>query len=371
LSYVDRVSEQNGRFLFNCRQKGHPLAKSGRPKKFLRAFARVEDLRTFIADHDRKFHARRFVVPDRLLDDRPTVERVMGELVDHIEKLAERGKRDQQTVRHYELCAGMLVEGLGATTDVRDLTPSDISDYIHWRETEHRTQGSRTLKELRALNRALKRRRLPQIDVPVDDIDPVAIEKRIYTPDQLKALISHLSGITRAIVIFKLRTGLRQVEIRNLLVSDFDLERKVVFVGLRNKKKRKSFVHAYALADSTIDEIRPYIEGRKGEEFAFLTRGSQIRWTHLEPDLRVASRLAGITPRVRNIGVFRSHVLTASATRIGLALTSRAAGHRSEATTAKYLVGLLDPAEMSLRQKFAAAVEEAFEIGNERDKKTA
>src|SRR5687767_2950742 len=98
LNWTDRIALGGGKAYFLCQKKReHPSGG-----KVLRTFKFKRDAETFRAAHDTAYHGRLLshlgVRPHEPLYARP----LCAEWLAHQTHLVERGRRDKQTLEHYE-----------------------------------------------------------------------------------------------------------------------------------------------------------------------------------------------------------------------------------------------------------------------------
>jgi integrase len=91
---------------------------------------------------------------------------------------------------------------------------------------------------------------------------PSPREIRVYTPDELKAIVDELGVLEAAAVKFAAATGLRPAEWAAVERRDVDKARRVVFVrGTKTHKSRRE-VPLTAAALAALDEVPPRIDSR-------------------------------------------------------------------------------------------------------------
>jgi integrase len=91
---------------------------------------------------------------------------------------------------------------------------------------------------------------------------PTPREIRVYTPDELEAIVSELGPLGAAAVKFAAATGLRPAEWAAIERRDVDKVRRLVFVrGTKTHKSRRE-VPLTASALAALDEVPPRIDSR-------------------------------------------------------------------------------------------------------------
>jgi integrase len=91
---------------------------------------------------------------------------------------------------------------------------------------------------------------------------PTPREIRVYTPDELKAIVEELGPLEAAAVKFAAATGLRPAEWAAVERRDVDKKRRVVFVrGTKTHKSRRE-VPLTGAALAALEEVPPRIDSR-------------------------------------------------------------------------------------------------------------
>jgi integrase len=91
---------------------------------------------------------------------------------------------------------------------------------------------------------------------------PTPREIRVYTPDELKAIVDELDMVEGAAVRFAAATGLRPAEWASVERRDVDQARRLVFVrGTKTARSRRE-VPLTAAALSALDDVPPRIDSR-------------------------------------------------------------------------------------------------------------
>ena len=350
LKFRNRLASAAGKFYFRCKKEHAPI---------LRTFRRKSDRETFVRDHDAEEHTDLLRRHGVKTPKRQPLGQLLDEYSEHVYQLVRRGKRNPQTLYHYDYAFKYLKRGFGEQADASAISRKAISKYIQWREETGMTKGAKTVKELRALNTALKWAEIPVIDIPMDEIQPESVPTRIFTKDEIYRFIEKLTGPARAFAFTKVRTGLRSVELRAANVGDVDLDAQTIRYELRNKKKRRLVVTA--LPDDVIPVLRPLVDGRGPDEPLYTYRGRRLLFRTLEGQFLKASKDAGIDPPIAAIGAMRHSYITHSVLRFGVGLTSQAVHHDSEQTTRGY-VDQIDEEVIRLQRTIANAQAELIPL---------
>jgi integrase len=147
----------------------------------------------------------------------------------------------------------------------------------------------------------------PRWNVPLDEIDPKVQEKRGLTMDQTLWLLEHTpaGSVEEAVIALKMRTGIREVELADLKVRDFDPEERVINPVLRSKGrarggKQKERRHLYPLADDIVELLMPFtyestpegMQEKAPEDPLFTTRTGALQQSSLRRRLVAASERA-------------------------------------------------------------------------------
>lgn len=352
--YRDRIAHVGERWRFLCQRKPH--------RRLERWFNSATDARTFRSEHDAREHS---ILG---LESRPNPATIAGVIESFLVRfgaLVRRGARHPRTLEFYTDKLRHVLAWFDPDTPVAVLTPSDISAYIEFRMSQNTTLGAVIVDELKALRHAIKWKTgaLPAWNVPIDDIQPVAREKVVYSDDEIVRFVANLSGVAKAVVALKLRVPLRNVELEELRVGQVDLKARLIHVTLHNKKK--PYPATFPLTEDVAALLRPLVEGRPPSALVFLLRtgAKRVELRNLRRQFLEASRAAGLEHPISAIAHLRNHTisLTANDRGMGLAATSRAVGHLSEQTTAGYL--LPDTSrQIELRRQWAEIIAAALPI---------
>jgi len=165
------------------------------------------------------------------------------------------------------------------------------------------------------------------------------------TPNEVRALLERCSrraptGIrNRALIMFLYRSGLRISEALNLRPADVDLERHSARVlhGKGNKATVRPF-HPSG-ADALMRWLdRRHLLGLNGNQPLFCTlQGGQLSDRYVRDMLKRYAGKAGITKRVHPHGLRHTYAVELRESGVDIAVISKALGHESIATTARYL----------------------------------
>ncbi len=167
----------------------------------------------------------------------------------------------------------------------------------------------------------------------------------ILTTDEVGALIRTCSpraptGIrNRALLVVLYRAGLRLSEALDLYAKDLD-RRNGTLTVLHGKGDRRRTVGldpgAFAIVERWIDKRREM--GLHGRQRLFCTlRGSPIKSAYVRALLPRLARKAGIEKRVHAHALRHTHAAELMREGVPLNLIQRQLGHRSVATTSRYL----------------------------------
>ena len=167
----------------------------------------------------------------------------------------------------------------------------------------------------------------------------------VLTPDEVRALIRACSrrsptGIRNAALLAVLyRAGLRISEALALLPKDLDQDLATLRI-LRGKGDRARTV---ALDDVSLALVERWLDKRKllglnGRQTLFSTlRGESVQHSYVRALLPRLARRAGIEKRVHAHGLRHSFAAALMAEGVPVNVISKALGHSSIATTARYL----------------------------------
>jgi integrase len=320
LQFKDRIARLPGGFLFRCQRSGHSEVV-----EFLRTKRDAEDART---NHDHEHHTAGAKGAGRKSELFVTVGMALDDLVTRTESLEAIGKRDAKTSKYYRDCRARLVTGLGRDRLLVTVTRDVVQSYIIHRLRGGTTDGSRILKELKALTLAAQ---MSEVNLSwkaksfVDDIRPEAREKRVLTKAELRRLFEKLPESARDFAFTKLRTVLRNEELYDLRVGNVDLDAGVI--RYRKRAKRKTVAAVQIIAPDLVPVLRRRCAGRALDAFVFEHKGRAIRQSSFRKVLIAASKLAEITPPVTSLGWIRHMVLTEMRRMLGVDDAAGYAGH--------------------------------------------
>jgi integrase len=158
------------------------------------------------------------------------------------------------------------------------------------------TGGATVVKALQALKIMLAFRGVAAPwPVPVAEIDPEPSEKRELTMEQILWLLQHTppGSLEEAAIALKMRTGIREVEMAELNVEDFDAEAKVIEVVLRSKGRRRTLRRQfYPIADDMVEMLVPFTVDRGPEDPLLPIGGARMKESSLRRRLVAASEAA-------------------------------------------------------------------------------
>jgi integrase len=189
---------------------------------------------------------------------------------------------------------------------------------------------------------------------------PAPREIRVYTPDELKAIIAELGPLEAAAVRFAAATGLRPAEWAAIERRDVDRARRLVFVrGTKTHKSRRE-VPLTAAALAAYDSVPPRLDSR----YVFTTTRKVPGSNEPGPfDVHSFRRrvwapaidAAGVTKPARIYDLRSTFISNALANGLTVFETARVAGTSVKMIEAHY-GALLDAAHGSLLERLDAAV---------------
>jgi site-specific recombinase XerD len=167
----------------------------------------------------------------------------------------------------------------------------------------------------------------------------------LLTTDEARALLRAASGRAptgirnRALIVMGWRAGLRVQELLDLFPKDLDAGAGTVNVA-NGKGGRQRLVGldptAFAVVERWLDRRRDL--GFNGRQRLFCTlRGEPLKPSYVRAMLPRLARRAGIEKRVHAHGLRHTHAAELAAEGVPVNVIARQLGHRSVATTSRYL----------------------------------
>jgi site-specific recombinase XerD len=199
---------------------------------------------------------------------------------------------------------------------------------------------------LRFFYRVTLRRHVPDERIPYPKEEkrlPVVLSR-----GEVAALLKAAAGVTvLAFILLVYSTGLRRSEARQLLARDIDSKRMVVRV--RQGKGRKD--RYVPLSSKLLRALREHWKAARPKTWLFegSIPGKEVSNTTVAKWLRKARRKAGISKRVTPHTLRHSFATHLLETGMDLRRLQLLLGHRSLATTARYLHVAADAREVSER----------------------
>jgi len=177
------------------------------------------------------------------------------------------------------------------------------------------------------------------------------------TAAQVKSMLSILPNTwagrrDKAFFTLLYRCGLRSNEARMLDLDDIDMTTPSAFVRIRypKGKERGASPRSVGLDLGTQSVLMRWFDERGTEPGPlFLTKtGQRIRTNHYRRKLKRVAQKAGVVRRVHPHALRHTFARELNEEGISMRLIQMALGHRSLATTEKYLQGLGDPEVIAL-----------------------
>jgi integrase len=335
---------ESGRLIFRCRRGSHG--------EITRTFDTLEEAKRFRTSHDVEQHGENAPVAYRRS---ATIGSAADELLDHLELLVARGKKDGKTLKDYRDLRSRLTEIFGVDRALETIDLAAARHYVRQRLTRGieyngrlvRTSGARVLKELKFLERLARDSNISfgwsakkhfEDDLKEERRDATS-GRRAIPAEKLVRFIASLGGVARAFVVTKVLTGMRNEELYNLRVGDVDFESGVIRYIARAKRKR---IAAVALITPEVGEVlAPLAQGSESDAWLFTCRGRKVQQSSFRKQFLKASAEAGISVAadltegagVGGVAWIRHAVMTAIRPRVGVDAVSKYANHSSVTVT--------------------------------------
>jgi len=243
-------------------------------------------------------------------------------------------------------------------TEVQAITAPVLADFQRWlfyQPTVHGTARAtvtlnRTLTAVRGFFRFLKQEGYIGRD-PTEEIEfarePQRLPRNILTPQEARKIVetpdtsTHVGYRDRVILEVLYATGIRKLELMNLVLDDVNLEEELLRInggkGAKDRVVPLSRV-ACSFLESYVKGVRPELLGKKTSNRLFVSmRGNPIARNSLGAVVEKYARLARVKKHV-TCHLWRhscaTHLLKNKA---NLRHVQEILGHRSLATTERYL----------------------------------
>lgn len=373
MDWEDRVGElANGRFIFRCKRQGHA--------ELTRTFDVVDDACQFRTEHDITQHGD---TPPVAYAASATIGSAADALIEHLEMLVIRGRKDEKTVKDYRDIRARLTSILGAgrTIESIDLNTARLyvnrrlSGGIRYNGREVKTGGARVLKELKFLERLARESGVTlrwsskkhfEADL-VDDVPKSGLKSQAVDPARVVAFINHLIGPAKAFVLTKALTVMRNEELYNLRVGDVDLNAGLIRYVARAKRKR--IATAALIPPELRTVLEPLITNRLADAWLFTCRGRKVKQSSFRRQFLRASAVAGLGKLLRleddrqlgGVSWIRHAVMTALRPKVGVDAVSKYANHSSVTVTES--VYDLDREALELKGIAVDQVRKLFKFG--------
>jgi integrase len=321
---------------------------------------------------------------------RPSPREAFTAYQEHISEFVSAQRKHARTERHYEQARKFLFDPDSPLFRVMasdDLSQTVIDRYVAWRLKTGKTKGARIIKELKALQTALRYSGVPFTwHIKFNEIRPEKRERRTYDKDTVRRFISAMpaGSVERAFTITKIRTGMRNEELFDLRVKNVRVENMEFQFLLRNKQNPK--VHILPVVQDVIELLAPLLAGKGLEDHVFLLDGRPLAESSLRKRFIRASYMVAKTadelpgdvvnvttyteaaklgrlarPPITSVGGLRHANITASTERTSnIQRVSAVIGHSSVKTTELYIVPTDE--EVAARRAVAEAAAEAFPL---------
>ena len=243
-------------------------------------------------------------------------------------------------------------------TEVQAVTAAVMADFQRWLFYEPTVHGAaraavtlnRTLTAVRGFFRFLKQEGYIARD-PSEEIEfarePQRLPRNILTPQEARKIVetpdtsTHVGYRDRVILEVLYATGIRKLELMNLVLDDVNLEEELLRInggkGAKDRVVPLSRV-ACSFLESYVKGVRPELMGKKSSDRLFVSmRGNPIARNSLGAVVEKYARLARVKKHV-TCHLWRhscaTHLLKNKA---NLRHVQEILGHRSLATTERYL----------------------------------
>ena len=311
-----------------------------------------------------------------------TIGSASSALIEHLEVLVIKGKKDAKTVKDYRDITTRLtsVFGPGRTLDTigldaaRDYVRRRLTGRIVYNGRQVQTSGARVLKELKFLERLARESgvALPWStkkhfeDDLSESAEVTARKKQAVSPRQAAAFIASLKGVARAFVITKALTVMRNEELYNLRVGDIDLDAGLIRYIARAKRKRIPTVAI--LPPEVRAAVLPLMKGRPADAWLFTCEGRKVQQSSFRKQFVKASKAAGLgealglgnEKELGGVSWIRHAVVTALRPRLGVDAVQKYANHSSVKVTEEFYD--LDTEALELKSQAVAEARKIFKI---------
>jgi integrase len=320
----------------------------------------------------------------------PSPSEAFARYQEHIQEFVDAGRKSDRTRLHYDQARKFLFHPdspFFRVLHADDLTQPLVDRYVAWRLRAGKTKGARLIKELKALQTALRYSSIPVTwQIRFGEIRPEKRERRTYDKDTVRRFINAMpaGSVERAFTITKIRTGMRNEELFDLRVKNVRVEEMEFQFLLRNKQSPR--VHILPVVPDVIALLAPLLKGKGPEGHVFLLDGIPLReWSLRKRFIRAsyvvakgADELPGdvvnlttyaeaakqgrlATPPITSVGGLRHANITASTERTSnIQRVSAVIGHSSVRTTERYIIPTAE--EVAARRAVAEAAAEAFPL---------
>jgi len=371
--FRDRIGKMgDGRSLFRCRRGPHG--------EVTRTFESRIEAERFRSAHDVEQHGD---TPPIANAARSTIGSTSEALIQHMEVLVIKDKKDSKTVKDYRDITKRLVSFFGAGRTLETIGLEAARDYVRRRLTgvivyngrQVQTSGARVLKELKFLERLARESGVTLRwstkkhfkDDLAESAEATARKRKAVTPKQANAFIANLKGDDRAFVITKALTLMRNQELYNLRVRDIDL--KAGLIRYIACAKRKKVATVALLPPEVRAEILPLMTGRTPDAWLFTCEGRKVQQSSFRKRFVKASKAAGLGEAMEldddkelgGVGWIRHAVMTALRPRVGIDAVSKYANHASVAVTEA--IYDLDKEALDLKSQAVEVVRTVFKFG--------
>lgn len=343
--FRDRIGKlPNGRSLFRCKRAPHG--------EVTRTFDTRLEAEKFRSSHDFEQHGDLAPVAAA---KRATIGSASSALIEHLEILVTKGKKDWKTVKDYRDITARLTSIFGPGRAIDTIGLDAAREYVRRRLTGNiiyngrqvQTSGARVLKELKFLERLARESGVSLLwstkkhfeDDLAESAEATAKKKQAVTPQQAVAFINSLKGVARAFVITKALTLMRNEELYNLRVGDIDLNAGLIHYIACAKRKRIATVAV--LPPEVRAAILPLIKERPVNAWLFTCRGRKVQQSSFRKQFLKASKDAGLgealdlgeEKELGGVSWIRHAVVTALRPRVGIDAVSKYANHSSVTVT--------------------------------------
>lgn len=245
-----------------------------------------------------------------------------------------RVRYSEATIKTYEAQLKQFISWLHPVK-LEDLTEEFINRYMLHLANQKRVSISTQNTAINAIKFYLEKvhrgeRKVYYVDRPMKETKL----PHVLTQEEVKALISATRNVKhRCMILVLYSTGVRISELLNLRWSDFDVQKRQVFIhGGKGRKDRLTITSKKA-----IDYIRYYLDQHKPKEFLFEgVKGGRYSSRSVNQIIHRSAQEAGLTKRVSAHTLRHSFATHLLELREDIRYIQLLMGHDSSKTTERY-----------------------------------